>query len=196
MCCAAGAGCWSSGFYGNSCFALCLGDRDRNAVSNPLPRPAKVDHSLRMKITVWGINYGPELTGIAPYNQALCEFLSHQGHLIRMVTGFPYYPAWEKNASDRRVLFRTERMGEVNVHRCCQFVPQRPRAMTRILHELSFVFLSFFRLLMLPRPDVFIVISPPLLLGAAAWLLTRLKPAPFVFHVQDLQPDAAYALGM
>lgn len=149
-----------------------------------------------MKITVWGINYGPELTGIAPYNQALCEFLSQQGHLVRMVTGFPYYPAWEKIASDRRVLFRTEQMGKVNVHRCWQFVPQHPWAMTRILHELSFVVMSFLRLLMLPRPDVFIVVSPPLLLGAAAWLLTRLKRAPFVFHVQDLQPDAACALGM
>jgi colanic acid biosynthesis glycosyl transferase WcaI len=35
-----------------------------------------------------------------------------------------------------------------------------------------------------------------LLLGTSAWFTARLKRAPFVFHVQDLQPDAAVGLGM
>ena len=38
--------------------------------------------------------------------------------------------------------------------------------------------------------------SPPLLLGAAAWALGKLRGAPYIFHVQDLQPDAAVGLGM
>jgi colanic acid biosynthesis glycosyl transferase WcaI len=66
----------------------------------------------------------------------------------------------------------------------------------RIIHEATFVTTSFLRLLTLPTPDVYVVVSPPLLLGLAAWLLTRFRRAPFVFHVQDLQPDAAMALGM
>jgi colanic acid biosynthesis glycosyl transferase WcaI len=33
-------------------------------------------------------------------------------------------------------------------------------------------------------------------LGAAAWIAGAIKGAPFVFHVQDLQPDAALGLGM
>jgi colanic acid biosynthesis glycosyl transferase WcaI len=41
-----------------------------------------------------------------------------------------------------------------------------------------------------------VVVSPPLLLGTAAWFLAGLKRAPFIFHVQDLQPDAAVGLGM
>ena len=36
------------------------------------------------------------------------------------------------------------------------------------------------------RADVYVVVSPPLLLGAAAWFVTRLKRAPFVFYVKDL----------
>ena len=35
-----------------------------------------------------------------------------------------------------------------------------------------------------------------MLLGAAAWLVGFLNSTPFVFHVQDLQPDAAFQLGM
>jgi colanic acid biosynthesis glycosyl transferase WcaI len=52
------------------------------------------------------------------------------------------------------------------------------------------------RILLLRRPDVYVVVSPPLLLGAAGWLVATLKRAPFIFHVQDLQPDAAVGLGM
>ena len=40
------------------------------------------------------------------------------------------------------------------------------------------------------------LVSPPLLLGVAGWLVGKIKRAPFVFHVQDMQPDAAVGLGM
>jgi colanic acid biosynthesis glycosyl transferase WcaI len=52
------------------------------------------------------------------------------------------------------------------------------------------------RALAVERPDVFVVVSPPLLLGAAAWLVGAVKRAPYLFHVQDMQPDAAVGLGM
>lgn len=149
-----------------------------------------------MRVIAWGINYAPELTGIGPYNTALCEWLARHGHDIRMVTAFRYYPEWRKNHADRRRLFRTESLNGVRVHRCWHFVPARGTAAKRIIHEASFVFASLLRTLILPRPDVYVVVSPPLLLGAAAWLISRIKRAPFVFHVQDLQPDAALGLGM
>ena len=139
-----------------------------------------------MNVTVWGINYAPELTGIAPCNTALCEFLRRCGHEVRMVTTFAYYPAWKKQPEDAGRIFRDDELNGVPVHRCWHFVPRRPGTLKRIFHEASFVLTSLLRLLSLPRPDVFVVVSPPLLLGAAAWLLTRVKCAPFVFHVQDL----------
>jgi colanic acid biosynthesis glycosyl transferase WcaI len=40
------------------------------------------------------------------------------------------------------------------------------------------------------------IVSPPLLLGMAGWFASKLRRSPFVFHVQDLQPDAAVGLGM
>jgi colanic acid biosynthesis glycosyl transferase WcaI len=82
------------------------------------------------------------------------------------------------------------------VHRCWHFVPARVSALKRILHEGTFVFTSTLRALALPGPSVYFVVSPPLLLGAAVGLVGKLKGAPFVFHVQDLQPDAAVGLGM
>jgi colanic acid biosynthesis glycosyl transferase WcaI len=149
-----------------------------------------------MRIVVWGINYAPEFTGIAPHSVALCEFLLGEGHHVEMVTSFPYYPTWQKRPEDRGRFYRTDVVNGVPVHRCWHFVPARVSALKRIFHEGSFVFTSTLRALSLRRPGVFVVVSPPLLLGVAAWLVGKLKRAPFVFHVQDMQPDAAVGLGM
>jgi colanic acid biosynthesis glycosyl transferase WcaI len=149
-----------------------------------------------MRVIVWGINYAPEFAGIAPHNVALCEFLDAEGHDAEMVTTFAYYPTWQKSAEDRGRLYRTDLVNRIPVHRCWHFVPARVSALKRILHEGSFVFTSTLRALFLSAPDVYVVVSPPLLLGMAAWLVGKLKRAPFVFHVQDMQPDAAVGLGM
>ncbi len=149
-----------------------------------------------MRIVVWGINYAPEFTGIAPHSVALCEFLHERGHEVEMVSTFSYYPTWRKLPEDRGKLYRTDVIHGVPVHRCWHFVPERVSALKRILHEATFIFTSTMRCLSLPRADVYVAISPPLLLGAAAWFVGKLKRAPYVFHVQDMQPDAAVGLGM
>jgi colanic acid biosynthesis glycosyl transferase WcaI len=149
-----------------------------------------------MRVIVWGINYAPEFAGIAPHNVALCEFLDAAGHDVEMVTTFAYYPTWQKSAEDRGRLYRTDVMNRIPVHRCWHFVPAQVSALKRILHEGTFVFTSALRALFLSAPDVYVVVSPPLLLGLAAWFVGKLKRAPFIFHVQDMQPDAAVGLGM
>lgn len=149
-----------------------------------------------MRVIVWGINYAPEFTGIAPHSVALCEFLRGVGHEVEMVTSFAYYPTWQKHPEDRGQLYRTDLVNGVPVHRCWHFVPAKVSALKRIVHEGSFVFTSTLRAFTLARPDVYVVISPPLLLGVAAWVVGKMKGAPFVFHVQDMQPDAAVGLGM
>lgn len=149
-----------------------------------------------MRVTVWGINYAPEVAGIAPCNVRMCEGLRAMGNDVVMVTSFPYYPAWKKMPPDRGVFFRKDDLNNVPVYRCWHYVPNIVTPTKRILHEATFVGASFLRIMSLPSPDVYVVVSPPLLLGLAAWLASLLKGAPFVFHVQDLQPDAAVSLGM
>jgi colanic acid biosynthesis glycosyl transferase WcaI len=166
----------------------------------PVPRagPARIDGNgdRAVKVLLWGINYAPESTGIAPFNRELCEYLASRGHQVTAVTAFAYYPVWRKRPEDRRQLFRTEVLGGVNLLRCWCYVPAKVTTLRRIIHELSFCVLSASRILSLPRADVYVVVSPPLALGFFAWLVTALKGSRFVFHVQDLQPDAAVGLGM
>ena len=149
-----------------------------------------------MKILVWGINYSPEVSGIAPFNKALCEFLAGRGHEVTMLTTFPYYPQWKKRPEDLGKLWKEETINGVKVIRVWHYVPQELSSLKRIIHEASFLGLSFLHAMSLEKMDVAVVISPPLGLGFFAWLFSQLKKTPFVFHVQDLQPDAALSLGM
>ena len=49
--------------------------------------------------------------------------------------------------------------------------------------------------LTLPRPDVIFAPSPPLTIGANAWLIGALRRCPYIYNVQEIYPDAAIALG-
>lgn len=143
-----------------------------------------------------GINFYPELTGISVYTTEMCQYLSKQGHQISVYTGFPYYPDWKKRKQHKGVLFKNENIGRIKIRRSYLYVPQKVTAISRILHELSFICSSFMRLLFSSKPDVLLTISPPLGLGLIATLICKIKRIPFVFHVQDLQPDVAIELGM
>src|ERR1043166_7618355 len=149
-----------------------------------------------MRILVWGINYSPEITGIAPFNAGLCDHLKRQGHEVEMVTAFPYYPFWKKIDGDKGKLYRKDDFDGVPLHRCWHYIPRRVTTVRRIWHELSFGITSLLRVLSMKAADVYVVVSPPLILGPLASLVCAIKRRPYVFHVQDLQPDAAVGLGM
>lgn len=149
-----------------------------------------------MKIAVLGINYYPELTGISVYNTEMCEYLRDVGHEVTVFTAFPYYPEWKIQQKYKGKLFLTENYEGIIIKRSYVYVPRKVTTKTRILHEFSFIVSSFFNLLFSKCPEIIVVVSPPLLLGISAYVVGKLKRTPFVFHIQDLQPDAAVELGM
>ena len=149
-----------------------------------------------MTIYVWGINFYPELIGIGVYNTEMCEYLRDTGHKITVFTGFPYYPGWSVEKEYRSKLFTTENYQGIKIRRFYLYVPRRITSKTRILHELSFMLSSFLNLLFSRKADIIITISPPLGLGLISCIISKIKRIPFIFHIQDLQPDAAVKLGM
>lgn len=149
-----------------------------------------------MKILVLGINYWPEETGIGVFNTGRCEYLAAEGHDVTICTGFPYYPRWRVPDPYRGRWFAREKRNGVRIHRSYLYVPRRVTALRRIVHEASFVAASTIHALAGGRPDVILTVSPPLALGAASILLAKRWGVPYVFHVPDLQPDAAADLGM
>ncbi len=149
-----------------------------------------------MNIAFVGINYTPEPTGFAVYTTGMAEYFVHQGDNVTVYTGFTYYPLWSKSAQDRGKWYRQECINSVDVRRSFLYVPCRPTPLTRILHEISFVASASINYILGPRADLTVIISPPLFLGIPIILIAKLKRSRIVFHIQDLQPDAAIDLGM
>ncbi len=149
-----------------------------------------------MRIIVLSINYWPEVTGIGAFTTDRAEHLASAGHDVEVCTAFPYYPQWKvpEEYAGRMVL--TEERNGVTIVRSRIFVPSRVTPLKRILHEASFVVSSTLRGLFRKRPEVLLVVSPPLGLAVTAILLSRLWRVPYVFDVEDLQPDSAGDLGM
>ena len=76
-----------------------------------------------MKITIVGINYFPEVTGIAPYTTGMAEGLAAYGHEVNVVTGLPHYPEWRIYDGYRSQRSYREAINGVTVDRLRHYVP-------------------------------------------------------------------------
>ncbi|MCL6442600.1 MAG: WcaI family glycosyltransferase, partial [Alicyclobacillus sp.] len=155
-----------------------------------------------LRLLVFGINYAPEPTGIGPYTTDMTEWLARRGHEVDVITGLPHYPSWRIDAAYATKGFHKEVRAGVRVLRTPLRVPngQAPSAYDRIRLETSFSLASsrywWPRLLDRRRYDAVLAICPPLQMGVYPLLYARLRRVPWVFHVQDLQVDAAFRLGL
>lgn len=149
-----------------------------------------------MRILIISINYWPEVTGIGAFTTYRAEHLARAGHDVEVCTSFPYYPEWKIPQEYAGKVAKTEERNGVRIVRSYLYVPAKVTPLRRILHEGSFLVSSAIRALVRKRPDVILVVSPPLGLAATAILLSSIWRVPFVFDVEDLQPDSAADLGM
>lgn len=118
---------------------------------------------------------------------------------IRVVTAPPYYPAWYVQPGYSSLRYKREQVAGITTYRCPLWVPRRPRGISRILHLLSFALSSLPLLLwqgLRWRPHVVFVVEPPLGAAPGAWLAAKLCGARTWLHVQDLEIDAAFDLGL
>lgn len=123
-----------------------------------------------LHITVFGLNYAPEPTGIAPYTSRLAERLVAEGHEVHVLTGYPHYPAWKLSAGYSGWQHR-ETLNGVSVKRLRHFIPSSTSNLNRMHMELSFgIRLLFARW---SSPDVVLLVSPSLF--ASALVLLRAK---------------------
>ena len=151
-----------------------------------------------VKILLHGLNYKPELIGVGKYSGEMAEWLAAQGHDVRVVTSYPYYPQWRVADAYRGRLGRSEKDAGVRLVRC-PLTCRGGRARRCALHLSSFALSSAPVLLwqaLAWRPDVIVGIEPTLF--AAPWTLAaaRLAGAVAWLHVQDFEIEAAVATGL
>jgi colanic acid biosynthesis glycosyl transferase WcaI len=142
-------------------------------------------------------SFAPEQTGTGPYSGELAVGLAARGVDVEVLTLPPHFPAWQVAPADRvRGLERVERWSAGQVHRLRGYIPGRPDALRRLAFEAVFAANALRAARKLERPDVVVVVSPPLLSVPAAQAMARRWQVPCVLHIQDLVPGVAAASGM
>ena len=127
----------------------------------------------------------------------MAEWLTSQGHEVRVVTAPPYYPMWRVSPSYCGWRYTREELKGVKVFRCPLWVPKVPTGVGRVLHLLSFAMSSFLIVIWQGfrwKPNVVWVVEPPFLMTPAALISGWMAKCPTWLHVQDFEIDAAFDL--
>lgn len=163
---------------------------------------------MNKRILFIGGNFYPEPIGIGKYNGEMIEFLSKEGYQCTVVTSFPYYPTWkvEEPYTKKKHWYKKETITflhpnatPVTVYRCPQYTPAKPTGKRRMLLDLTFllsVSLIFFRLLFRKKYDMVITVAPCFQVGLFGLFYKRIRGGKCIYHIQDLQIDAARDLNM
>ncbi len=161
-------------------------------------RRAGAEPDARSRVLIHAMNFSPEVIGAGRYTGELAEYLATDGHSVEVVTAPPHYPGWHVRPPYRAWRYRRETRKGVRVLRCPILLHRRGAGIWRLLAPLSFAASAapavVWRILC-SRPHVVVCIEPTLFSAPAALLAARLVGARAVLHVQDLEVDAAFAVG-
>lgn len=140
--------------------------------------------------------YSPEIGAPQARLSALARGLTQLGHRVTVLTAMPSYPRG-KVYPGYAGLLRRETQDGVHIIRTAVYATQKASLIPRMANYLSFVISSLvFGVFLLPKADFLFTESPPLFLGLAGYLLSRLKHARWIFNVSDLWPESAVHMGV
>ena len=149
-----------------------------------------------MRILVLCPHFAPDVAPTGEVMTRIVTELAARDHELHVVTSLPWYrhhaldPGWDGQ------LARTERTRWGRITRVHPFPTDKRNIPARALAFGGFTALAVaVGLPTRPRPDVVLVMSPPLTLGPAGFAIGRLRNVPFVFNIQDVFPDVAIELG-
>lgn len=160
------------------------------ALPEPVPPPKR--------ILIHAINYPPEMIGCGKYTGELAEYLAGQGHAVEVVTAPPHYPGWSVAPPYKFWRYQTETRNGVRVVRCPILARRNGAGIWRLLAPLSWALAAAPVVLWRAwrfKPDAILCVEPTLFSAPAALLAAKLVGARAVLHVQDLEVDAAFAVG-
>ena len=149
-----------------------------------------------MRITFLCQYFPPEMGAPSARTFEHARHWAALGHDVTVITGFPNHPTGVIRPEYRGCFVKREKVEGVDLLRTWVYVAANKGFTKRILNFLSFFFSSLILgSVMTRRPDVVVGTSPQFFCAVAAYLLSRVKRAPFVFEVRDLWPQSAIELG-
>jgi colanic acid biosynthesis glycosyl transferase WcaI len=149
------------------------------------------------KIVLYGMNFAPEIAGVGKYSGEIADYLTGQGAEVTVVTTPPHYPGWSVREGYTNS-YSVERKKDMKIFRVPLFLKENMGGIWRLIAPLSFAATSAPVVLwniLRHRPQFVICVEPTLFASPLAILAAKAIGARTVLHVQDLEVDAAFAVG-
>ena len=116
---------------------------------------------------------------------------------VEVVTGFPNYPGGQLYAGHKLKLKNREVIDQIPVNRVYLYPSHGKSAIKRAINYISFALSALiYCLFFLKRKDVIYCYHPPLTIGIAAVLISKIRRIPLVYDIQDMWPDSLSVTGM
>jgi glycosyltransferase involved in cell wall biosynthesis len=144
-----------------------------------------------MKILAIYRHYSPDTAPYARILRTIVEHLAERGHETTVFTAQPSYNDVRQPHQQRR-----ETLGGVDVRRI-RLLPERKRwRLLRIVNLVYFLCRAVWHAAIARRYDLVIANShPPVIMGCALRAIRAIRGTPYIYHCQDLHPEAAALAG-
>jgi len=141
-------------------------------------------------------HYAPDVAPTGEVMTSIATELAELGHRMHIVTALPWYRSHRIEDGWKHSVSQTEETPWGFITRLHPFPTDKSNIPARALAFGGFTAVATAVAMRARfRPDVVLVMSPPLLLGISGWLAARRWKVPFVFNIQDVFPDVAIEVG-
>lgn len=148
------------------------------------------------RILVLCPHFSPDVAPTGEVMTSIVGALADRGHELTVVTALPWYRNHRVEDGWGGRPWRQQRTSWGRIIRLHPFPTDKTNIPARAVAFGGFTGMAgIFALFTRPRPDVVLVMSPPLPLGLAGWLTGLFRRVPFVFNIQDVFPDVAVEVG-
>jgi len=149
-----------------------------------------------MRILLPIIQFPPDVNPTGILMGQLCEGLAAYGHEISVITAFPHYENFRVWDEYRGKLVQRGRYRDMDVIRLYVYAPGKKTMVNRLMSYVSYSALATVTGVLSRRAwDVVLCPNGAFFSGLSAWVLDKLKSAPFIYNVQDLYPDVPIRAG-
>tara|TARA_B100000780_G_scaffold268673_1_gene226830 strand:- start:1136 stop:2332 length:1197 start_codon:yes stop_codon:yes gene_type:complete len=124
--------------------------------------------------------------------------LSSYGFEVSVITTLANYPTGKLFNGYKKMLYKKEKIEGIDCIRCWVFPSNSNNPIIRIFSMLSYCFSLLFTIphLVLNKPNIILVQTPPLLPGITGILISKLLGIKVVLNVSDIWPLTASELGV
>ncbi|HET8893894.1 MAG TPA: glycosyltransferase family 4 protein [Gaiellaceae bacterium] len=160
----------------------------------PAPPEKRGQRSGRLRIILLSQYFSPEIGATQTRAQTFAEYLAARGHDVTVITEVPNHPHGVVPSEYRGLVYEDDRSNAYRILRVWVKTSREKNQQTRLAFYLSFMAMAVAVSPVAGGADVVFATSPPLFVGLAGLVISRLKRAAFVLDVRDLWPAAASSL--